>query len=96
MKKTLILFVGILLFSMQLIAADLPKKVLESVLKHGTKEEIVYEEQYEEDGKTIYEVTLQKKGYQVTLILDMNGKVLESIKSDDEEEEIEADEPLDE
>jgi hypothetical protein len=95
MKKTLILFVGVLMFSVQLIAADLPQKVMESVLKHGTKTEIVYDEQYEEDGKTIYEVTLQKKGYQLTLVLDANGKVLESIKSEGDEEEVEVDDPND-
>ena len=81
--KNLIIALSILFGSLQMHANeinDLPNLVAYSVLDHGSHDEIIYTEEYDEEGTTMYEVRLKKKKHELILLIDEDGYVIETIK----------------
>ena len=64
------------------LAHDLPQVVMSQVMLYGTDEEITFQEIFEDDGQgeTVYEVILLKKRYELILLLNQDGCVIEKVK----------------
>ena len=80
MKRLLVVF--LFLISSQAFCNDLPDSILSVVFDYGTYEQITYEEVFEDEleEETIYEVRLQKRNYELILLIDSFGFVVETIK----------------
>ena len=77
-----LLVVALLLTSSSIFCNDLPDSILSVVFDYGTYEQITYEEVFEDEleEETIYEVRLQKRNYELILLIDSSGLVVEKIK----------------
>lgn len=78
MKK--LLSIVLLAMSLSMLAVEMPEAVKQTVLLHGTTDEVKSVEEFESVTGTVHFVTLRKDNHEMVLVIDSKGNLLEQTR----------------